>query len=136
MLKLFQPHRVKISPIITDSRQKEKLQYSSSKELHSLINQLIPVLKSKGFKTQASRLETIRDTFAMKLEKLFTVEDDEPKEKTKHDNTQQEQAIKVVMDVIKNLPKEVQHSVRTEVARKGNTLQALSQVLRSKGIKV
>lgn len=139
LVNLLKPNTIKLNPIITTGKQKEQMQYSSSRELQSFITRLLPVLKSRGYKTQVSRLETISNTFNTKMEKLFATEpDDEPEQKTKPvvDNTQKDQATKMVMDAIKNLPKDIQHSVRTDVARQGNTLQALKKVLTAKGIKL
>ena len=141
LISSLKPHNVKLNPIITTGKQKESLQYSSSNELRQLISRLIPVLRTKGYKNQADRLETISSSFKEKMQKILTSDSDdesepETKTKPKHDNTQQDQAIKIVMDVIKGLPKDVQHEVRTEVARRGNSLQALNQVLKAKGIKV
>jgi hypothetical protein len=107
--------------------------------LLTVIKHLIPVLKNKGYRTQANRLDSSVNTYSKKMSALFGSREEEPeKKKPKNDDHsgQINQATKIVMDTIKGLPDNIQHSVRTEVARRGNTPTALNQVLSDRGTKL
>lgn len=107
--------------------------------LLTVIKHLIPVLKNKGYRTQANRLDSSVNTYSKKCRHYLVQEKKNRKrKKPKNDDHsgQINQATKIVMDTIKGLPDNIQHSVRTEVARRGNTPTALNQVLSDRVIKL
>jgi hypothetical protein len=60
----------------------------------------------------------------------------EKKTKDPQVGQQSQQIEKIVNDVLAKLPKEVQHSVRTSIARADNKLMALKQELDKRNIKI
>lgn len=138
LVNLLKPHDVKIPDIITDRKQKEEMQYSSSGNLQQLITDLVPVLQRKGYGPQSKILANALDTFRKKMTALFAGPVEEPV-RARPDpvvGNQRDQANQLVQDIISRLPRDVQHDVRTAVARRGNTLAALSAELEARGIRM
>lgn len=137
-LKLLQPHNVKLPDILGTGLQKEQGGYSNSGNLRKVIADISPVLKAKGYDAAVDSLQRSLDSYAARISQIG-LDDDEPVEQTVKKTDMAPQytgAEQIVMDIIKQLPANIQADVRRESARKGNTLQALRTILAARGIKL
>lgn len=138
LLKELQPHNIELPAMLGTSRQREDEGYSNSKNLRNLITDIIPVLAKRGFTRQASGLAAAVRVYLDRMAEIELEHSPAPDVKVskKADSTsaQASSAERMIMDIIKQLPKDIQGDVRSEVARRGNTLQALKTSLDDRGI--
>lgn len=128
-----------LPPLIGKQADKEAAGYSSSANMVSVINAVIKQLQKRGKGRLSDRLQRVLSDYRQSMIRLGQGNIEEPVSPSPAPrnptlSTQQQTAQSIVMDVISRLPNSVQHDVRTEVARRGNSLQALQQVLASRGL--
>lgn len=132
-----------IPQMIGIKSDRESMRYSASSNLTSVVLAVSDSLKQRGKKELAQKLSRAVDEYRSTLTKIRNQQKEEKddnadvqlKQPKKSFADQKAVANALVMDVISKLPDSIRHSVRTEVARRGNTIQALQQVLNDKGIK-
>lgn len=127
---------LKLPDILTTGSSKQEQEYSSKANLMNLINQCIDAFGKHGMEREAKQLANQLQRFNDRVADLFKEESEDVgtsvaanADKRETLSKQQLEAERAVNDVIASLPKAIQHTIRTEVARRGNTLQALQQVM-------
>lgn len=140
LLKSLKPHNIQLPEILGTHAQKEAEQYSSSRNLQTLIHELIPLLHKRRFSKAADSLYAATTSYAQKMSVLGQEddEDDVPPAKVKNPtvDAQHSAAQQMVMSTIAQLPRDIQATVRQQVSRKGNTMQALRDVLKANNIQM
>lgn len=136
--QLARDFNITLPVILTTRSSKEEAEYSSKRSFFNVVYDLIAVLNKNGFTKDSKRLQSIVNNYQDRIEKLFEKEQEST---PKHDQAQrelqiyQQQTANAVVDqTIALLPEKLRHTIRTEVQRRGSTLQALQAVISLYGL--